>query len=62
VNLWVVPARVEGAWSWELPVGRGRHAYTALMEQQFQVAEGTVRTGSRRGIFENMRLRGDGAK
>jgi hypothetical protein len=59
VNLWIVPARVEGAWSWELPVGPARHTYTALMEQSFQAAEGTVRAGSRRGIFENMRLRGD---
>lgn len=58
VNLWIVPARVEGFWSWELPVGPARHTYTALMEQQFQVAEGTVRAGSRRGIFDNVRLRG----
>ena len=59
VNLWIVPARVEGAWSWELPVGPARHTYAALLEQQFQMLEGTVRAGSRRGIFENMRLRGD---
>jgi hypothetical protein len=59
VNLWIVPARVAGVWSWELPVGPARHTYTALMEQQFQALEGTVRAGSRRGIFENMRLRGD---
>ena len=59
VNLWIVPAPVEGAWSWELPIGAARHTYSALMEQHFQMVEGTIRAGSRRGIFENMRLRGD---
>lgn len=59
VSLWIVPARVDGYWSWELPVGPTRHTYAALTEQHFQAVEGTVRSGNRRGILENTRLRGD---
>ena len=58
VHLWVVPARVEGYWSWELPVNGVKHTYTGVLEQQFQNAEGVVRVGSRRGVLDKMTLRG----
>jgi hypothetical protein len=59
VHLWIVPARVEGFWSWGLPVNGVTHAYSGVLEQQFQNAEGVVRVGNRRGVLEKMVLRGD---
>ena len=58
VHLWIVPARVEGYWTWELPVQGAKYSYAAVMEQQLQKAEGVVRVGNRRGIFDKMILRG----
>ena len=58
VHLWIVPARVEGNWSWDLPVNGVKHSYAAVMEQQFQKAEGVVRVGNRRGVLDKMILRG----
>jgi precorrin-6B methylase 2 len=59
VYKWVVPARLEGNWSWVLDLGGTRPRYSAVMEQQFQKAEGVVRVGNRRGIFENVALTGE---
>jgi hypothetical protein len=59
VHLWIVPARVEGFWSWELPVNGVTRVYSGVLEQQFQNAEGVVRVGNRRGVLEKMVLRGD---
>ncbi len=47
---WIVPARVEG--TWELPQGR------LVLEQQFQMITGTLRTGSGTVAIEEGRLRG----
>jgi Methyltransferase domain len=58
VHLWVVPARVEGYWNWELPVEGGKYSYAAVLEQQLQKAEGVVRVGSRRGVLDKMNLNG----
>ena len=58
VHLWIVPARVEGYWTWELPVQGAKYSYAAVMEQQLQKAEGVVRVGSRRGVFDKILLRG----
>jgi hypothetical protein len=59
VYRWVVPARLEGNWTWDLEVGGKQHRYSAVMEQCFQKAEGVVRVGNRRGIFEDVELTGD---
>ena len=59
VCLWIVPARVEGHWSWELPLAGRRVAYAAVKEQQFQVVEGVVRAGNRRELLHDMKLRGE---
>ncbi len=58
VHLWIVPARVEGYWTWELPVQGAKYSYAAVMEQQLQKAEGVVRVGNRRGVFDKVILRG----
>lgn len=58
IHLWVVPARVDGFWSWELPVNGVKQTYNGVLEQQFQNAEGVVRVGNRRGVLDKMTLRG----
>jgi len=59
VNLWIVPAKVEGNWNWELTVGGIKRNYGAVLEQHFQMLEGAVRAGDRRGLFRNMKLSGE---
>ncbi len=59
VHMWVVPAQVRGSWNWELTVGGVKRHYAAVLEQQFQQIEGVVRAGDRRGVFREMKLRGE---
>lgn len=59
ILMWVVPAQVAGFWNWQLPVAGQSFAYAAVLEQRFQVADGSVRVGNRRGNLTDMRLRGD---
>jgi hypothetical protein len=59
VLVWIVPARVQGYWNWELPIAGVRQRFEAVMEQRFQVAEGIVRFGNRRAVFTDVRLRGE---
>jgi len=59
VNLWVVPARVEGNWSWDLTLRGVKRDYSAMLERHFQKLEGVARVGNRRVIASDMRLRGD---
>jgi hypothetical protein len=59
IILWVVPAKIEGFWNWSLPIGGQTMNYASIMEQRFQVGEGIVRVGARRGNFTELRLRGD---
>jgi precorrin-6B methylase 2 len=59
VVMWIVPARVAGNWSWELPLAGRRVAYAAIKEQHFQVVEGVVRAGNRRELLQDVKLRGE---
>lgn len=59
VGLWIVPAKVEGYWSWQLPIKGLTFSHDAILEQRFQMAEGVTRAGNRRGVFQNVRLRGE---
>ncbi|MBY0437254.1 MAG: class I SAM-dependent methyltransferase [Burkholderiales bacterium] len=59
ISLWIVPAKIDGYWNWSLPVGGQSMAYASIVEQRFQVGEGIVRVGNRRGTFSDLRLRGD---
>jgi hypothetical protein len=59
VYKYIVPAAVAGNWYWFLRVGGRSIRYSAVLEQQFQRAEGVVRVGNRREVLENMKLSGD---
>ena len=59
VLLWIVPAPVAGYWSWELPIAGEAQRFEAVLEQRFQVIDGIVRVGPRRGLLEQPRLRGE---
>jgi hypothetical protein len=56
---WIVPARVEGYWSWELPIDGRQITYSAVKEQRFQVVEGVVRAGKYRELAQDIKLRGE---
>ena len=56
---WVVPARVEGYWSWELPIAGRQIVYSAVKEQRFQVVEGVVRAGKYRELLQDIKIRGE---
>src|SRR5262245_16014130 len=58
IFMWIVPARVAGAWDWELGIAGRRFRYSSFVEQQFQMVEGVARTGERREVLEGMTLRG----
>ena len=47
VNLWIVPARVEGNWSWELNLRGVNRDYSAIIERHFQKLEGVDRKSTR---------------
>jgi hypothetical protein len=57
--LWIVPARIAGNWSWEFNLAGQRIAYAAVLEQQFQSAEGVVRAGANREVLSDMKLNGE---
>jgi hypothetical protein len=59
VSLWIVPARVEGNWSWELPLAGRSVAYAAVIEQRFQTVEGVVRAGNRREVLHDAKVSGE---
>lgn len=59
VSMWVVPARIEGNWTWDLRVRGTNVRYSSLFEQRFQRAEGFMRVGARRALLREVLLRGD---
>lgn len=59
IRSWIVPARIEGAWEWDMRAGERVHRFHALFEQRMQTAEGVVRAGNRRETFQHVILRGD---
>jgi Methyltransferase domain len=59
IYLWIVPARVAGGWDWDLEVAGKRIPYGVVLDQQFQVIEGSARAGDRREVLTSPTLRGD---
>src|SRR6266542_3422583 len=60
VYLWIVPAKVEGAWEVEIRIGRKARRISLVLEQQYQSVSGAARLpeGGSLPISEG-RLRGD---
>ncbi|MFM9967860.1 MAG: SAM-dependent methyltransferase [Burkholderiales bacterium] len=59
IRMWIVPARVDGEWEWEVPIRSQNFTYTGLLEQRMQQAEGAIRMGVRRELLTNVHLRGE---
>ena len=61
VRLWVVPARIEGNWRWELalPGQKKKNRFDAILDQTFQHANGVVRVGTVRRQIREFKLEGD---
>jgi hypothetical protein len=58
IYMWIVPARVAGAWDWELSIAGRQFRYASFVEQHFQKVEGVARAVDRREVLEGMTLRG----
>lgn len=58
VRKWIVPARIEGGWTWDLELRERQQRFSGLFEQRMQQVEGVVRVGNRREIFQHVLLRG----
>ena len=58
LRLWIVPARVAGAWSWELRVDGRPRRFRLEMNQQFQRISGLVSVCDRRLRLRDPQLRG----
>jgi hypothetical protein len=59
IFLWTVPARFAGNWSWELSLNGQRVNYAAVLEQQFQAADGVIRANENREVLADMKLNGE---
>ena len=54
--LWIIPAKVEGTWSWITPDGQRR---SATVRQQFQKLDGRVETADGNLVLQNAKVRGE---
>jgi SAM-dependent methyltransferase len=58
VFLWIVPARLAGAWRWQLTVRGKPVEYELTLEQAFQAVSGTARVGAATVRLEDVTLSG----
>jgi hypothetical protein len=56
---WIVPAKLAGAWDWELALAEAPMRYSAVVDQRYQNVEGFVRAGSRRAQMNDLKLVGE---
>ena len=59
VYLWIVPARIAGAWRVQLPVAGKLQTYEVTFEQQYQQISGVAQVNGRAVKIEIAKLRGD---
>ncbi len=59
VYLWIVPAKISGAWRAQLPVAGKAQSYDISFEQRYQQVSGTARVNGRAVRIEGAKLRGD---
>lgn len=56
---WVVPAKVEGIWRWQVAQGTSNQSYELTLRQKFQMIEGSVKVGDKLLQVRNGKVRGD---
>lgn len=59
VYLWIVPARIAGAWRVQLPVSGKPQTYEVSFEQQYQQVSGAAKVNGRAVKIEGAKLRGN---
>ena len=59
VYLWIVPAKIAGAWSMQLAVGGKPQTYDVSFEQKYQQVSGTARINGRAVKIDWAKLSGD---
>jgi hypothetical protein len=59
IYLWIVPAKVAGAWRVQLAVAGKPQTYDVSFEQKYQQVSGTARINGRTAKIEGAKLRGD---
>lgn len=59
VYLWIVPAKISGAWRAQLPVAGKPQIYDFSFEQKYQQVSGTARANGRAVMIQGAKLRGD---
>jgi SAM-dependent methyltransferase len=56
--LWIVPAKVQGAWTLTMPSGSGEESWQVALKQSFQKLTGTARLGDQSFELSDARMRG----
>jgi len=59
IRKWIVPARIDGGWQWDVALRDRSYRFHGLFEQRMQQAEGVVRMERRREICQHVILRGE---
>jgi SAM-dependent methyltransferase len=59
LNLWIIPARVQGTWAMSVSMPDGELSATTVLEQNFQRVTGVVRTATDAVPIVETSLRGD---
>lgn len=59
IYFWVIPAKVAGAWQWQLPIAGKNQDYAVTLSQKYQEISGSARIGGRSVNLQNPRLQGD---
>jgi len=59
VYLWIVPARVEGEWTWKQAVGKVVPQFSIELRQQFQMISGPAKIDNEPYWLTDARLRGE---
>lgn len=59
IMLWIMPADFSGTWNWRLAADGVEQVYDAVIQQQFQRAEGSGRMAGVVAVIERMEIRGD---
>jgi precorrin-6B methylase 2 len=59
VFLWIIPANVSGAWTWEMPLGVKTAGAKMTVEQKYQYPAATVVINGAPGAVKDLKLHGD---